>query len=131
MLARPGPVGLAWEECWMVHDWLPAHGAIMVAAGRPRRLDWDARHAADPLTQTDQPKVSNTPVASESNEHQVRKSRAAVSHAKHPRQQRLAGVGGRLREDRLEVVLDGVLRQDHGASDLLGVVALDQVAQQL
>ena len=56
MLARPGPVGLAWEECWVVHDWLPAHGAIMVPAGWPRRLDWDARHAADPLTHTDQPK---------------------------------------------------------------------------
>jgi hypothetical protein len=62
MLARPGPVGLAWEECWMVHDWLPAHGAIMVPAGRPRRLDWDSQHAADPLTHTDQPKVSNTPL---------------------------------------------------------------------
>ena len=53
MLARPGPLGLAWEECWVIHDWLPAHGAIMVPAGWPRRLDWDSRHAADPLTQTD------------------------------------------------------------------------------
>jgi hypothetical protein len=39
-------------------------------------------------------------------------------------------VRGRLREDRLEVVLDGVFRQERGASDLLGVVALDQAAQQ-